>query len=180
MQLNKLGAVIRVSLYCPFFYFRFEAKWCKTYLVSLHFRLFQQPTKFFSARFHIVSLQFFWLFRFNLFASKQKNTFFVILLLPLRFKTFFSLFRSEFFALKHFIAISLRFGFGYFASTFSLQNTFRYFASTVLLQNTFVATLLWHFCFNTLISPFCLVSKQHNCFNWIRFLKAFKAGDASF
>jgi hypothetical protein len=74
--------------------------------------VFAKPKKKFFASFRIVSHQFFSLFRFKLFASKQKPPFFVILHQIFASKYVFSLFRIDFFASKHL--------YRYFASFFSV------------------------------------------------------------
>jgi hypothetical protein len=115
----------------------------------------RNPKKFFRFISHRFASNFL-LFRFNLFASKQKTLFFVILLRPFSFQKIF---------------------FHYFASTFSLQTTFfASFLQPFLLQSTFFPILLQLFCFQTLFfaiscSLFCLAFKKPVLLSSIIFMR---------
>jgi hypothetical protein len=101
------------SLFRFFNIFASKQNEAKRILFRFIFACFCEAKKHF-VRF--ISLRFFSLFCFNLFASKQKPFFFVILLQPFRLKHVFCNFASTFLLQSTF--------FCYFASTFSLQNTF--------------------------------------------------------
>jgi hypothetical protein len=76
--------------------------YCVPFSLFFNFRLFlRNQTNFFRLISHRFASNFFAI-SLQLFRIETKNSFFVILLRPFRFITFFSLFRFDFFASKHF------------------------------------------------------------------------------